>query len=115
MPQCSVNRWWLRVGDYQYAVSRSLEGNFATSKGIVSDADISTVSLTKLLQERSNAMMINASDGLFERLDNELVGKEAIRMRKDGLTAKDITKQLCSLALDKNTSDNVSVVVIFFD
>ena len=35
VPQCSVNRWWLRVGDYQYAVSRNLEGNFVTSKGIV--------------------------------------------------------------------------------
>lgn len=114
-PQCSVNRWWLRVGDYQYAVSRSLEGSFATSRGIVSDADISAVSLTELIRERSNTMMIIASDGLFERLDNELVGKEAVRMRKDGLSAKDTAKQLCSLALDKNTSDNVSAVVVFFD
>ena len=113
-PQCSVNQWSLRVGDYQYAVSRSLEGSFATSRGIVSDADISAVSLTELIRERSNTMMIIASDGLFERLDNELVGKEAVRMRKDGLSAKDTAKQLCSLALDKNTSDNVSAVVVFF-
>ena len=114
-PQCSVNRWWLKVGDYNYAVSRSLEGQFATSKGITSEADISTVSLTTLMEQRKNAMMIIASDGLFEVLDNEFVGREAVKMRKDGKTAKNTAKKLCSLALEKNTSDNVSAVVVFFE
>lgn len=115
LPQCSVNRWWLKVGDYNYAVSRSLEGQFATSKGIVSEADISTVSLGALTEQRNNSMMIIASDGLFEVLDNELVGREALKMRREGLSAKDTAKQLCALALNKNTSDNVSAVVVFFE
>ena len=114
-PQCSINKWWLKVGDYQYAVSRSLEGTMATSKGIVADADITFVNLKSIQEERSNAMLIIASDGIFEVLDNELVARKAIQMKKDGLTAKDSAKQLCSLALEKNTSDNVSVVVIHFE
>ncbi len=114
LPQCSVNRWWVKVGDYQYSVSRSLEGTFTTSKGIVSDADISKISLKSVQEERANAMMIIASDGVFEVLDNEQVGREALKMRKDGLTAKDTAKQICRLALNKNTSDNVSAVVVFF-
>jgi len=114
-PQCSVNRWRMRVGDYQYSVSRSLEGEFATSKGITPEADISTLNLVTLLEQRNDSMMIIASDGLFEVLDNELVGKEALKMRHSGLSAKDTAKQLCSLALDNYTSDNVSAVVVYFE
>jgi len=105
----------MRVGDYQYSVSRSLEGEFATSKGITPEADISTLNLVTLLEQRNDSMMIIASDGLFEVLDNELVGKEALKMRHSGLSAKDTAKQLCSLALDNYTSDNVSAVVVYFE
>jgi len=113
-PQCSVNRWTLQIGDYRYAVSRSLEGELATSKGIVSDADMSTIDLNNLKKERSSGMMIIASDGIFEVLDNEQVAREAVKMRENGSTAKDTAKLICGMALDKNTSDNVSAVVVFF-
>ena len=46
-------------------------------------------------------------------IDNELVAKEVLKMRADGLSARETAKKLCSLALGKNTSDNVSVVVVF--
>lgn len=115
LPQCSINRFWLKVGDYRYAVSRSLEGTFATSKGITSEADLTRISLSKMMSERTDGMMIIASDGIFEVLDTELVAKEALKMRKDGLAAKDTAKYICGLALDNNTSDNVSVVVVYFD
>eukprot|EP00536_Pseudo-nitzschia_multiseries_P002013 jgi/Psemu1/283424/fgenesh1_pg.27_\ len=57
MPQCRLSRWSLRVGDYEYAVGRSLEGVFATSKGIVSDPDV----ITRTVQE--GEILMSATDG----------------------------------------------------
>lgn len=115
LPQCSVNRWWIKVGDYQYAVSRSLEGEFASSKGIVSDADVEVLDLSRLVQLRNDASLVIASDGLFEVYDNEFIAKEVATMRGEGTSAKDVAKQLCLMALEKGTTDNVSVVVWYFD
>lgn len=39
IPQCSMSQSWMQIGDYQYALCRSLEGSYVTSKGIVSDPD----------------------------------------------------------------------------
>ena len=114
-PQCSVSTWRIKVGDYQYAISRSLEGEFATSKGIVSDADVTTLSLSDMLAERKAGILIIASDGLFEVLDNEQVGREALKMRESGMNAEDTAKNLCGMALEKSTSDNVSTVVIHLE
>ena len=38
--ECRVSRWYLAVNNYTYSLGRSLQGLFATSKGIVSDPDI---------------------------------------------------------------------------
>lgn len=116
LPECSLGRWFLTIGDYQYAVSRSLEGTFATSKGIVSDADVSSINLPNFVAERENACLLLASDGLFEVIDNEQVGRELISMRMAGFTAADAAKNLCETAINKYcTSDNVSVIVIYFE
>ena len=114
-PQCSVNRWWLKVGDYQYAVCRSLEGPYATSKGIISKADITSLNLSEVAGERSSPSLIVASDGLFEVLDNEEVGREVLKLRSKGMSANEIARQLCEKAVQKSSSDNVSVIIIFLE
>lgn len=115
LPQCSLTRWWLSVGDYQYAVSRSLEGAFATSKGIVSDADITKIDLSSMLAERQSGILLIASDGLFEAMDNEEIGRDVLSMRESGLSAGDTAKNICGLALEKGTKDNVSALVVYLE
>ena len=115
LPQCSISKWWLQVGDYQYALTRSLEGTFATSKGIISEPDISTICLKGLRAERETPTLILASDGLFEVIDNEAVAKLVLRCRADGLKAGEVAKVLCSEAVRKGSSDNVSAVIIFLN
>jgi serine/threonine protein phosphatase PrpC/serine/threonine protein kinase len=114
-PQCSMSRWRMKVGDYQYALARSLEGSFATSKGIVSDPDISTVDLSEMLAERELGCIILATDGLFEVIDNEEAGRYAIKWREGGQAADEVAKQLCLRAVDKGSPDNVSCVVLYLD
>ena len=114
-PECSMSRWWLQVGDYQYAVTRSLEGRFATSKGIVSEPDIYRVCLKGARSELDSPTIVLASDGLFEVIDNESVAKIVLNYRNDNVSASDIAKILCSEAVRKGSSDNVSAVVIFLD
>ena len=107
LPECSISRWWVRVGEYEYSLSRSLEGPFAASKGIISDADVD------VLQVEEGMIMISASDGLWDVMDSEEVGLDLHNMRKRKITARDAARELCRLALDKDTSDNVSAVVVF--
>jgi len=106
IPECSLSRWYLKVGDYQYAIARSLEGPFATSKGIVSEPDVVTLPSVP-------GVVILASDGLFEVMDNDEVGRDIIGFRKQGLSADQAARKLCSLALEKGACDNVSVVAIY--
>lgn len=115
-PECSMNRYSLRVGDYRYALSRSLEGVFAESKGITSESDIFPSDVTIASCSGSKyPILIQASDGLFEVLDNEEVGRDAMQMRKENYSASDCAHYLCDLAKRKGSSDNISVLVIFFE
>ena len=114
-PKCSMSRWRIKVGDYQYALARSLEGSFATSKGIVSDPDISTIDLSEMLAERELGCIILATDGLFEVIDNEEAGRDAIKWREAGQPADEVAMQLCLKAVDKGSPDNVSCVVLYLD
>jgi len=113
IPTCSMSQWRMKVGDYRYAVSRSLEGNFATSKGIVSDPDMTRIDISEMLQQRENGIIVIASDGLFEVMDNEEAGRDVLEMREQGMSAADAAKGLCKLALNKGTNDNVSALVIY--
>ena len=107
IPKCRVNKWSLSVGAYAYSVARSLEGPFATSKGIVSDPDVTEISVD------AGEILLSASDGLWEVMDSNEVAVDLDKMRKQGMPAKDAAKALCSMALRKGTSDNVSAVVVF--
>ena len=113
--ECSMRRWSLKVGDYRYAVSRSLEGPLATSKGIVSHPDVTEVDLPSMLADRSGAVVVLASDGMFDVMDNEQVGRLALRMREKGMAANDVARSLCETAIEKGTSDNVSAVVVYVE
>ena len=108
LPQCRLSRWSLKVGDYEYAVGRSLEGTFATSKGIVSDPDVSTLSV------QAGEILMSATDGLWNVMDSDEVANDLFKMRKkNSMSAHDAARTLCSMALRKGTSDNVSAVVVY--
>lgn len=107
IPECSVSRWYLSVGDYQYAVGRSLEGPFATSKGIVSTPDVT------VLQAEPSFSMVSATDGLWEVMDSGEVAHVVATIRKRGTSAGDAAKTLCSMAIEKGSSDNVSAVIVY--
>lgn len=109
IPQCRVARWTLEVGDYDYAVARSLEGPFATSKGIVSTADVSVV------QALPGMTAIVATDGLWEVIDSEEACRIVAGQRSQRMSAGDTAKALCSLAYEKASTDNISVIILYLD
>jgi len=114
-PQCSMNKSWMSIGEFRYSLSRSLEGSYATEKGIVSEPDMYRINLSEMATMRSNGIILQASDGLFEVMDNEEVAREVVKMRKSGMDAKLCAKTLCDIAVRKCSSDNVSVNVVFVD
>lgn len=114
-PRRSMSRVRVPVGDYSYGLSRSLEGPFATSRGIVSDPDVTDVNLVEMLSERDGGILVIASDGMFEVMDNEQVGREVLKMREAGRSANDAAKYICRMANEKGTSDNVSAVIVYLD
>jgi serine/threonine protein phosphatase PrpC len=108
LPECILSKWIVPVGDYNYAVSRSLEGSFATSRGVISTPDISRVPID------AGMTLILASDGLWEVIDSQQVSSILYKLRYDQKeTASDAAKILTSLALEKGSADNVSVVVMY--
>jgi serine/threonine protein phosphatase PrpC len=107
LPKCRISKWSISVGDYEYSVGRSLEGPFATSKGLVSAPDVTTLSATP------GETLVSASDGLWGVMDSDEVALHLCKMRKEGMPARDAARALCSLALKKGTPDNVSAVVVF--
>jgi len=107
LPQCQFSKWTISAGKYEYAVGRSLEGPFVTSRGIVSDADISKTSIGP------GETLVSATDGLWEVMDSDEVALDLVKMRKQGLNARDAARNLCSMAFKKGTADNVSVVVVY--
>jgi serine/threonine protein phosphatase PrpC len=43
------------------------------------------------------------------------VGRDAVEMRKRGLSATDCAQHLCDLAKKKGTSDNVTVIIVYLE
>lgn len=109
IPQCKIGRWTLEVGEYDYAVARSLEGPFATSKGLTSEADCIQ------LQAEPGMTVVVASDGLWEKIDSDEACKIVHSLKRERTSAGDVAKALCSRAYKKGSSDNVSVVVLYLD
>jgi serine/threonine protein phosphatase PrpC/serine/threonine protein kinase len=106
LPECSFSQWRIPCGDMKYAVARSLEGSFATSKGIISTPDVTSL-------RPSPGTILIATDGLWEVCGAQEVAKVVTRMRDTGVDAGNVAKVLCSLAVQKGSSDNVSVVIIY--
>ena len=114
-PECSLSRYWITVGDYQYSVSRSLEGTQATSKGIVSDADVTKLNICQLVpDETTRGAIVIGSDGLFDVISDQEVAVQMVQMMKNDFLADKAAKELCQLALKKGSSDNISVIIIYF-
>lgn len=134
MPQCQLSKWWIRVGQYEYSVGRSLEGPFASSKGIISDADVTTISLDTTSTSssvgdgidedddddtvegkstRQEVTLISATDGIWEYMDSNEVARDLAKMRLQGMSARDAARAICAEALRKGSPDNVSAVVVY--
>ena len=109
IPQCRMGRWTLEVGEYDYAVARSLEGPFATSKGLTSEADVT------VLQAEPGMTVVVATDGFWEVIDSNEACKMVYTLKCGRTSAGDVAKALCSRAYEKGSSDNVSVVVLYLD
>eukprot|EP00980_Cylindrotheca_fusiformis_P007760 scaffold1648_cov115-Cylindrotheca_fusiformis.AAC.15 len=107
LPQCKLTKWTLSVGAYEYSVARSLEGPFATSKGIVSDADITELPVD------AGEILLSATDGVWEVMDSKEVASDLYKMRKAGVPARQAARSICLKALNKGSSDNVSAVVVY--
>jgi serine/threonine protein phosphatase PrpC/serine/threonine protein kinase len=108
LPQCSLSRWWMTVGDMQYSVGRSLEGPFATSKGIVSTPDVTS------LRPKPGILLV-ASDGLWEVSGVEQIAKDVTWLRKQGVDASTAAKRLCTQAIATGSTDNVSIVLVYLE
>ena len=115
IPEDSPYGSYMRVGDFQYALCRSLEGSYVTSKGIVSDPDITRVNLVSALAGRQHNAIVLACDGLLEVMSSEEIGREVVLMRKAGYKAGEVAKNLCGQALKRGSYDNISVVVVHLD
>ncbi|KAL7490513.1 hypothetical protein ACHAWT_000288 [Skeletonema menzelii] len=112
IPEDSMYGSYLRVGDFQYALARGLEGTYVTSKGIVSDPDVANINLTTALAGRRYNSLVLACDGLLEVMSSEEIGREVVLMRKAGYKADEVAKNLCGQALKKGSYDNISVIVL---
>jgi serine/threonine protein phosphatase PrpC len=108
-PRCEVARWKIAVGIYNYAVARSLEGPLATSKGITSESDVTIV------PAQSGMTALVASDGLWDVIDTAEVQQLIVRLRGVQSSASDIARALCTLAYEKGSPDNISVVVLYLE
>jgi len=104
---CSMSSYSIKIGDCEYAVARSLEGPYATELGIISTPDIEDISIP------SGSTVLQASDGLWEVMDTQQVAKLAADFRNKGMSAPDVAKNLCGLAHEKGSSDNISVTVVY--
>jgi serine/threonine protein phosphatase PrpC len=105
-PRCAVSRWTVEVGQYDYAVARSLEGPLATSRGIISDANVTVVAV------QTGMTVVVATDGVWDVMDTAEVQQKVTKWRMINKSASDIARALCSLAYEKGSSDNMSVVVL---
>lgn len=106
-PRCRLSKWTIAAGGYEYSVGRSLEGPLVDSKGIVYLPDVDT------LQVSPGSTLLSATDGLWEVMDSEEVSMDLKQMRAKGMSATDAARSICSMALQKGTTDNVSAVVVF--
>lgn len=108
-PECRVARWTVPVGEYDYAVARSLEGPLATSCGIVSAPDV------HVQHAEPGMTVVVATDGLWEVIDSAEARQIVSKLKGQRAGASDVAKALCALAYEKASTDNVSVVVLYLD
>ncbi len=108
VPKCKFSKWTISARGYEYSVGRSLEGPAVTAKGIIYDPDISRTTISP------GEILVSATDGLWEVMDSEEVALDLHKMRNEQrLNARDAARSLCSMAIRKGTTDNISVVVVY--
>jgi len=59
--------------------------------------------------------LVMACDGLWDKLSYEDVVGAVSRLRKEGKNATDISKALVQEAINKESMDNITVVLVFFN
>lgn len=114
-PECSLSRYWINVGDFKYSVSRSLEGTMISRRGIVSDADVVKLKLSQIIPDGvANGAIAIGTDGLFDVMSDHEVAGQIVNMIKNQVPASVTAKELYHMALKKGSSDNISIIVIYF-
>ena len=109
-PKCTISKWTVSVGEYEYAVARSLEGPLATAKGIVATPDV------RVIQATPDTIALVATDGLWEVLGSQQVARIVTKLKQQqSMSAGDVAKTLCSMAIEKGSADNVSAVVVYLE
>lgn len=109
IPKCRVGKWRLEVGEYDFQVARSLEGSFATSKGVISMADVSVLPVSP------GMTALVATDGLWEVIDSAEACLIVSKLKIQKLSAAEAAMALCYLAYEKAASDNISAVVVYLN
>ena len=65
------------------------------------------------LQAEPGYAVICASDGIWEVMDSDEVAHVVATVRARGTSAGDAAKTICSMAIEKGSSDNVSTVIVY--
>lgn len=64
---------------------------------------------------RHDLFAIVACDGLWDKVSYDDAMREAARLKEAGKSPDDIARHLCQLTLDRGSTDNVTIIVIFFN
>jgi serine/threonine protein phosphatase PrpC len=68
-----------------------------------------------VIQAEAGMSGLIASDGLWEVIDTEEVCRILTNLRGMGKGAGDAAKTICSMAIERGSSDNVSVVILYLE
>ena len=64
---------------------------------------------------RHDQFAIVACDGLWDKVSYDDAMREAARLKDAGKSPDDIARHLCQLTLDRGSTDNVTIIVVFFN
>eukprot|EP00667_Euglena_gracilis_P001539 EG_transcript_1539 len=107
---CELGCWRVEVLEYVYAVSRSLEGPIAASKGIISTPDIEVL---EGLGDGADRILCVASDGLWGVADPDAVVRLLGMLRDAGYPAEYAARHLSQEVLKVGSRDNITCVVLY--
>ena len=95
------------------AITRAF-GDFELYPYVVADPDISAKKIYKTGDD-TNTFIVLGCDGLWDVMSSEDASKFVNHYLDQGFTPKEITARLTMQAIEKKTSDNISIIIIKID